>query len=250
MSLLNLISERYDRETRLYPAFLVVAPMVVSWVTLVSANFTVIQSLAPMLVGGGGAFLLSQLARDAGKKAEKKLFERWGGLPSVAIFRHRDSRLDSVTKTRYHKKLAGLVKEARAPTPEQEQEDPAAADATYLAWSKYLRVNTSDTKKFALLFQENVSYGYRRNVWGLRAIGIIVSLLSGVGCGARLYFLHLSTGKINDAVAGAGAFAIIMILLWLFRFTVDWVRVPADAYAERLAESVEILDSKTPTKKS
>lgn len=250
MTPINIITDGYERKARLYPALLLIAPVVGTAVAMLTAKFTGLQSLAAGVVGCGGAFLLTQLARDAGKRHETSLFAQWGGLPSVAIFRHRDTRLDAITKARYHKKLAGLVKEAKAPTPEQEQADPAAADAVYAAWSTYLRVNTRDTKKFALLFQENVAYGYRRNVWGLRVIGIIVSLLSVVACGARVYFLQSSTGKIDEAVAGAAAFAALMLILWLFRFTGAWVRVPADAYAERLAECAEALGAKTTAPKS
>lgn len=210
-----------------------------------SAKLTGLQSLGASLVGFGGAFLLTQLARDAGKQGEKALFEMWGGLPSVAIFRHRDTRFDAITKARYHKKLAGLVKEAKAPTVEQEKADPAAADSVYSAWSNYLRVSTRDTKKFGLLFHENVSYGYRRNVWGLRSIGIAASLISGIACGIRLYVIHQSTGKLDETLVGGAAFAAVLFLLWVFRFTSSWVRIPADAYAERLAESAEILGAKT-----
>lgn len=217
---------------------------------MLSAKFGGLQSLAAGVVGFGGAFLLTQLARDAGKKHEASLFARWGGMPSIAIFRHRDTRLDSITKGRYHTKLTGLVKEAKAPTPEQEKADPSAADAVYAAWSNYLRINTRDTKKFALLFQENVAYGYRRNVWGMRALGIIVSGVSLAACGVRLYWVYSSTRKIDEALAGATAFAAVMLLLWLFRFNSNWVRVPADAYAERLAECAETLGGKPPARAS
>lgn len=249
MTPINIITDGYERKARLYPALLLIAPVVGTAVAMLTAKFTGLQSLAAGVVGCGGAFLLTQLARDAGKKHEASLFAKWGGLPSIAIFRHCDTRLDAITKARYHKKLAGLVKEAKAPTPAQEQADPAAADAVYAAWSNYLRVNTRDTKKFALLFQENVAYGYRRNVWGLRVLGITVSLLSVAACGIRLFLLHSSTGKIDEALGGAAAFAAIMLLLWFFRFSGSWVRVPADAYAERLAESVETLAPNTKTKK-
>jgi hypothetical protein len=248
MNLPSIISDGYERKARLYPALLLIAPVVVTAVAMLAAKLTGLQSLAAGVVGCGGAFLLTQLARDSGKKGEASLFVKWGGLPSVTIFRHRDSRLDTITKARYHKKLAGLVKEAKAPRPEQEQADPAAADAVYAAWSNYLRVNTRDTKKFGLLFQENVAYGYRRNVWGLRALGIILSLLSLVACGTRLYFVHTSTGKIDEGLGGATAFAAIMLLLWLLRFNADWVRVPADAYAERLAECAESFGKPTGAK--
>ena len=249
MTPINIITDGYERKARLYPALLLIAPVVGTAVAILTAKFTVLQSLATGVVGCAGAFLLTQLARDSGKKHEASLFAKWGGLPSIAIFRYRDTRLDAITKARYHKKLAGLVKEAKAPTPEQEQADPAAADTVYAAWSNYLRGNTRDTKKFALLFQENVAYGYRRNVWGLRALGITASLLSVSACAIRLFWLHSSTGNIDEALGGAGAFAAIILLLWLFRFNGAWVRVPADAYAERLAECAETLGTKSTTPK-
>ena len=132
---------------------------------------------------------------------------------------------------------------------EQERAEPDTADAIYTAWSNYLRVNTHDTKKFALLFQENVNYGYRRKVWGLRRFGIAVSLRSCLVCGVHLYAVYESTGKFDEVLTGAGIFAATLLLLWLFPFTADWVRVAADAYAERLAECAETLGTKRDTGK-
>lgn len=255
MNPLNLITDSYGRQARLFPALLLLAPVVFTGFAAWGGELNGAQSLMVTIGSLGGAFLLTQLARDAGKKGEKKLFEMWGGLPSIAIFRHCDTRLDPVTKIRYHKKLAALVKEAKAPTPEQEQANPSSADSVYSAWSNYLRVNTRDTKKFGLLFNENVNYGYRRNVWGLRLIGILVSSLSVVVSGIRVFVIFRSKGELDEMSLAASVFAGIMVLLWVFRFTPDWARVPADAYAERLAESVETIGVKatparTPAKKS
>ena len=250
MNPLNIISERYDREARLYPALLLIAPAVATGVALFSAKLTGLQSLGAVLVGFGGAFLLTQLARDAGKNREPSLYQMWRGMPSVLIFRHAHKRFDSITKVRYHKKLATLVKGAKAPSPEEEKANPDAADEVYSAWSHYLRSNTRDTKKYPLLFQENISYGYRRNVWGLRPIGIVVSLLSAFVAGGRLWYTYKGTGQIDQKLAGAVAVSLLFLALWLFKFTSDWVHVPANAYAERLAESVETIGGKAPAEKT
>jgi len=249
MKLSTIITDSYERKARLYPALLLIAPVVGTGVAMSSAKLSGLQSLVAGVIGCGGAFLLTQLARDSGKKRESSLFSKWGGMPSVAIFRHRDPRLDAITKARYHKKLAKLVKEAKPPAPEEEQADPASADAVYKAWSNYLRINTRDTKKFALLFRENIAYGYRRNIWGLRPVGLFISLVSMAICLVRIYCIYKSTEEISESVAGAAIFSVIMLLLWLFRFTDDWVRIPADAYAERLAETVDALAPEAPTNK-
>jgi hypothetical protein len=203
------------------------------------------QSLAVVIVGCGGTFLLAQLARDAGKKREQGLFASWDGMPSVTIMRHRDTRIDPITKARYHKKLGALVKGAKPPSPAEEEADHAGADGIYQAWSTYLRVSTRDTKKYALLFNENVSYGYRRNLWGLRPWGIITSTLSCLIATSWCIREYRASADISIELLAATALALIFLVLWVFRFTSTWVRVPADAYAERLAEAVDTLGGKS-----
>ena len=245
MNPLYLIKDGYERKARLYPALLLISPVLIVLVGLASAKLSTLESLGAAAVGCGGAFLLTQLARDAGKKCEKSLFDAWGGMPSIAIFRHRDSRIDAITKARYHSRLATLVKGAKAPTPKEESADPAGSDQVYSAWSSYLRVHTRDTKKYPLLFQENVSYGYRRNVYGLRPMGFIVSALSFTVCAAWFYYLHLEAAAITPESVGALGCVLVILLLWAFRFTRGWVRIPADAYAERLVEAIDLLGSGT-----
>jgi hypothetical protein len=245
---LSLLTDRYERKARLYPALLLFIPIAV----VVSGGFGArpswTETICAVFVSCGGLFLLAQIARDAGKRKERSLFKGLGGVPSVSIFRHRDTRLDAITKARYHKKMSNIVK--RAPSFDEESADPIAADVIYTAWSTYLRVHTRDTKKHALLFQENINYGYRRSVWGLRPIGIVVTALSFAGALAWLYFRYSSTGQISVELVTALVVALVTLLLWLFHFTAEWVSVPAGAYAERLAEAIDFLAAKSPVDKT
>lgn len=242
MNPLSLITDGYERKARLYPALLLVAPIVITIVGVASTKLSTLESLATVLAGCGGAFLLTQLARDAGKKCEKQFFEVWGGLPSAAIFRHRDTRIDTITKARYHKQLSTIVKGTQAPSPDEEAAEPAMADHVYSAWSSYLRVHTRDTKKYPLVFQENISYGYRRNICGLRLLGIVVSAFSLAGGAVWIYHLHSIRGTITTESVGSLICVFVILLLWAFRFTPNWVRIPADAYAERLAEAADSIN--------
>jgi hypothetical protein len=241
---LHLITDAYDRKARLYPALLVSVPVVFTVVAILSVKLSALQSAGVALVGCGGVFLLAQLARDPGKKGEPALFARWGGMPSVAIFRHRDTRLDAITKARYHKRLAAVVEGAPAPSPAQEQADPTAADQVYRAWSTYLRVRSRE-RSDTLVFRENVNYGYRRNVLGLRLVGITTSALSCAFTLAWSYIEYRRIGAIRDELLGAGGLGLGFLLLWAFRFSAGWVRVPAEAYAERLAETAESVGEDT-----
>jgi hypothetical protein len=245
MSMFSLIIDGYERKARLYPALLLLMPIAMIALAASATKLSVLEGLGGAAVGCGGAFFLSQFARDAGKKGEKALFEKWGGMPSVAVFRHRDIRIDPITKARYHKRLADLVKGAKAPSANDEQEDPVAADGVYSAWSTYLRVNTRDTKKYSLLLQENINYGYRRNVWGLRHIGITITALCCIGSALWLYIQFRLTGRIMEEMVLAFGVTFLLLILWVFQFSSNWVRIPADAYAERLAETVETFGGKT-----
>jgi Flp pilus assembly protein TadB len=244
VDLLRLVSDGYERKARLYPGLLLILPLVVTIVAIWSAKLSVLQSLAAVVAGCGGSFLLAQLARDAGKKREEALFASWGGMPSVAIFRHQDTRIDPITKARYHKTLGSLVKNAKPPSPQEEAANPNDADKIYRAWSTYLRSNTHDNKKYPLLFAENVSYGYRRNLYGLRPWGITISSLSFAAASSYCVWTYLAAHEVPVELAAAAIVAVVLLLLWTLRFTASWARVPGEAYAQRLAETVDIITRK------
>jgi hypothetical protein len=75
------------------------------------------------------------------------------------MLRHRDPTLDEPTKERMHTILASKVG-VTAPTGVQEESNPAAADSFYARAGTWLRENSRDQKKFDILFNENVTYGY------------------------------------------------------------------------------------------
>jgi hypothetical protein len=245
---LTLITDSYERKTRLYPALLVLMPVAVVAACGLGANISVLKAVCGIVVTFGGLLLMAQVARDAGERKEPLLFNAWGGMPSAAMLRHSDERLDSITKERYHKRMASLVKEATAPSVDEEKADPAAADTVYRAWSHYIRTHTRDTKKYRLLFIENINYGYRRNVWGMKSIGIAGAGLSLIGAAAWLYRTFRATGHIQLDLALASAIAAILLLMWTFQFTMDWILIAANAYAERLIESIDTLPLKPSTK--
>ena len=94
MNLEILIMDEYERKARLYPALLLIAPIIGTVFALLSIKMAISVTI---FVSSGGAYLLTQLARDKGKEKEPKLFNEWGGMPSIAIFRHTDNQLDKIT---------------------------------------------------------------------------------------------------------------------------------------------------------
>ena len=247
---ISRVADPYDRQARLYPALLALAPAILTVSCLYGAHASLLSSGAAIVVSCGMMFWLANLARDRGKTLEPALFAAWGGKPSVQLLRHRDSRIDAVTKQRYHAKLSAKMR-VEIPTQELEARDPAQADAVYESATKWLLERTRDTRCFALLFKENISYGFRRNMLGLKPYGtglavaaLIWSLIaSGV---AQTHDLSASSlFRISDippnhlmAIAGSG----LILLMWLGGTTKERVRIVAFAYAERLLAACETID--------
>jgi hypothetical protein len=59
------------------------------------------------------------------------------------------------------------------------------------------------------------------------------------------YRVYRTTGTVSEELVGAFALALVFLHLWIFRFSSDWVRIAADAYAERLVEAVDTMGVKT-----
>lgn len=181
---INLFDD-YNRRARLYPGLLTIAP--VFW-TVAALNPNLIVGSASHVLGSvilvsGALSLLSNLARWRGKIAERVLIEKWGGWPSTVLLRHRDSTIDSFTKARYHRELETICGGLKLPTADEEKGNPSDADARYRSATRRL-IERRREKKYQLLHRENVQYGFRRNLLGLKpsalAILCLLTLFAGV----------------------------------------------------------------------
>ena len=57
-----------------------------------------------------------------------------------------------------------------------------------------MRQNTRDIKRFPLLFVENVTYGFRRNLFGLKRIGLGINAIVVVACVSLLWRADWNVG--------------------------------------------------------
>src|SRR6266851_4859783 len=158
------------------------------------------------------------------------------------MLRHRDGNMcNPALRARYHRKLQQLVPDLRLPSTEDETACPAAADRIYDAYVRYLIAKTRDREKFPLVLEENINYGFRRNLWGMRSAGMV---LSAAASAMSAYFLNLRL-KFADPLWIAWAAVLIasvcLLTWWLFRIRSAWVFVPAKAYAQCLLEACDIL---------
>lgn len=248
-NLLTTLLDPYSRKARFQPVVLSLLPFLVSSVLLIPEFQAVWTDGAWLLICGGGPAFLTQMGRSRGKTLEPVLYRLWGGKPSVAMLRHRDGKLATSTKARYRDFLERTVPKLRLASPDDERQFPEQADDGYEGATSWLLSQTRDHQKFALLFQENVNYGFRRNVWGLKPFALTSALLA-VAMVLGLKSDVWSSGPIGVLstvdVAGwmAIATAVMHMLVFMFVIRRDWVRMAADAYALQLLASCDMLESR------
>jgi hypothetical protein len=232
--------DRYDLQARHTPVAVTILPLILLGIGAIP---DVRQALWLPIIGLAGLsgvyWLLARYARARGRELERRLFLSWGGTPTTAILRHRDSRINRHSKAIYHDRLRRMPPGFIIPTEDEEQLEPAQADERYGAAMDELRRRAKATKN-AIVHRENINYGAARNFLALKPIGIVAA----VGClvafvfivGTRVqWYLDLAR-SIDIALA---AILMIDIVGWIAIVRGSVVRHQADAYALALIESAE-----------
>jgi hypothetical protein len=163
-------------------------------------------------------YALADWARKLGQDIQPRLYEQIGGKPSVTMMYRSDDSIDQASKDRYRAFLAAKIGRPE-PTVVDEVQNPTAANAFYELAGTWLRENTRDTKKFPILFNENVTYGFRRNLLGLKWHALAINGAVVAVCAAMLWqraSVNMSddmTARVFVVVGIAVVHAIYIILL-------------------------------------
>jgi hypothetical protein len=237
--------DRYTLQARIAPAIIVFIPPGSLLGIWANAHSLSVISSALLAIGltYGIATLLAQLTRDLGKSKEARLYQHWGGKPSTVLLRHRTKAFNSYTLARYHKKFGELVREVRLPSAEEERLDPEAADAVYEACGDYLRAKAQDSSRYRRLFEENISFGFRRNLWALKPVALTLDALCIAIGSACIYYSVMRGQLLSPAWLVALSINFILFLCWLFVIRPSWIRLPANAYARQLIACCEDFES-------
>jgi hypothetical protein len=218
--------DRYDLEARFAPAYLALAPAILTAIILMgSESFALAQRVSALIASLGIPLFLGNVARSRGKREEGRLRKQWGGRHSVDALRFRSSTNQHQTEHRHA--VIGQATGLALPTQAEE-----AADS--------LIAQTRPENGFRLLFLENCNYGFRRNLLGMKKIGLGVGTIVAVA-GIVLTGLHFAGGQGASPTTGVAVAALGIASLIVWRaVTDDWVDEVARSYAERLMEAAEV----------
>jgi len=230
---LSKVLDPYERKARLYPSLICLFPLMIAVSISYPIVFSTLSGFVVLAAAIGILQFLAHLSRDRGKLLEPKLFREWGGIPSVNIFRFSDDTIPPPAKLKYHLAL-GKMSGISAPSRELELTDPKKADDIYLSWSDFLRGTTRDVLKYPLLFKENINYGFRRNLLGIKWFCIISGLISII----VLFSPYLQTKTISGSQISVAILITVYIVVFFAIVNKSWVKLVSTAYARQLIEAV------------
>lgn len=243
---MDKLFDRYSLQAQVVPSLIAVLPIALTLLAWFPKAENAAKPLIAIFVCTGAILLAAHLSREAGKSCERQFIERWGGWPTTLFLRYSDKTVDALTKSRYHAKLQRLVPDITLPTPAQELANPVDADAKYSSCANYLRAQTRAKSQFPLVFAENLSYGFRRNLLGVKPFAVPVSLVCVGAIGWRAVNQVQSPSGLSLATGLSLGGTVLLTVIWLLVIRVPWTRQAAERYALRLLESIDQLPAPAP----
>ena len=224
----------YEFRSRVIPAMIAILPilalagMLITWTQFDLTNVLLSGAVIVLFI------LFGDLARRRGRALEPSLYYEMGGKPSTVFLRNRDATFDAQTKSRYLKFLATKLGE-KVPSPKDEASSPDAADGFYERCGTWIRERTRDTQEYKILFHENMTYGSRRNLYGIKPFGLALNFFVVGFC-----LLYLWLGPIPIAELTLRQIVLVLIIalihavFLLFFVTRESVKEASRLYGRQL----------------
>lgn len=233
------IFDAYSLRARLFPALIAGLPTLALLIVLVPWNHVGLPHAIAVAVAMILLFAFADVARRLGRTVEARL----GTRATPELLHHDNAVFDAASKQRYKAFLArGL--NLPAPTDADELADRAKANQFYLSAGNWLREHTRDTKRFHVLFGELTTYGFRRNLLGLKPMSLFLNglvllisaaiLLYGIEFFAEIAGLRPKLGMVIAA-------AVLHSAYMAFAVNEASVREASTAYGRQLILSCETL---------
>lgn len=232
----------YTWQARVLPAVCFMLPIfieinvIISLVGIELAVSAVISNILLFVM----LFLFASWVRHFGRKREKTLFKEWGGAPTVRFLRCSNDEYNAYKKIEIKKYLKKMFNNLSMPTDEEEKTNQDKADEKYEAYIINLRALTRNVKDFPLLQAENRNYGMWRNLYGVKLFALIV-VVALILLNIALFLFVSSIMSLKTMIILSAVYLLIGSV-WLVVVTKEKIKDTANCYAERLLETVTLLN--------
>jgi len=235
--------DEYSLNARVRPALLAILPPTLAIYVTFPQLYEFTVGLVGLLLLFGLLTAMAHFVRYRGKVAENKLYESWGGKPTTYLLRQCNNLIDKVTKQRYYDFFENNINGWSLPDRKLEDSNLPEADAFYESAVKWLLEKTRDKKKFSLLFKESISYGFRRNCFGIKWHGLFLAVSSVIFLAVDVFLPGIFKAKSNLIFSlTTMIFSCTLSSWWFFLVSPNWVKGSAESYAIRLLSSCEEIN--------
>lgn len=228
----NFGMDRYDRNARLNPALLTVLPALLFVFVWFPAVWTQLGAIAAFVVTCGVLFAMTRIARKVGQNVERKLGDKIGRLHTAELISLADDRLPKTMKATCRSYIE-THSNLGLPSLTDETADPKTAQEDRLLAVRWLLEHTRPRSEATLLMNENISYGFARNLLGLKPLGIAITFLVALSSCFFLYNFEDGTTPFVLGVLLCGT-AIVGLVMWVFLITEASVVHASQVYAEKI----------------
>lgn len=230
----------YTLKARIGPVFVVLLP----FVFFVSFEFKILNHKEYILFFIGGIlalfFLLGKIGRDLGVNKQEALYKKLGGKPTDLILSFEDNYLSLFTKKRYHEYLNEKIENINLPLSLEEEKADSSSMEKYRSAIDWLRSETRDKKKYPLVYGSLITYGFVRNLYGIKNIMII---LYTIVLGIQIFTIEefKASHVIINWYPQYVCFTVFIsfIVIFIFLVTEKTLKRAAYSYAERILETCE-----------
>lgn len=232
----------YERRARLAPGLLALLPINVALAVLGLSKAPVVVSVLTALSLAGGPIVLAELVRQQGRKVQEALWASWGGSPTNQKLRLREEGQNSLQRETWRKAVSS-VSGIELASARSERANEARADEAIEVAVGQIRSLTRDEAKFPLVRAENRSYGFHRNLYGIRWTGRITA--SVVVLGVLGYMLWLANVEHQPALTLVNALALLTavacLVIWWVLPSATRMKSAAERYAYELLQAAVVL---------
>ena len=236
--------DTYSLQARVFPAILAGLPVLALLFVIVPWDHFGLPHVTAGVMGAILLWAFADVARRTGKHVQARL-----GTGTTPELWHRDNPdITAGAKDRYRAFVAKQIK-LPVPSAEQEEEEPARANDFYDTAGNWLREHTRNRKKFSILFSENVTYGYRRNLLGLKPLALTINAFVLLVCGTVLHFkppYFAQLPNIDEKLVIVAVAGVLHSAYMFFAVGPAAVREASRTYGRQLILSCEALMKAAP----
>lgn len=230
--ILNLF-DAYNLRVRFSVGLILITPVIISIYLLIpdasNFSFTVII----LILCFGLCNLMMSLSRFHGRKAIAKCFPKL--MPAQQMLMPNDKTLDPITKKRYHEFLSSKIKNLTF-----KNETVATLNSCKSAVS-WLISQTRDSNSFPLIKEETINFGFSKNLYGLKNLGIAISaFLTILQITIIIAKVHLKFGLVEYTnLIASTLISFLFTVIWIFFINKEWVKNSGFKYAKTLLSACD-----------